>query len=73
MLSFFNLSSAECVKNKYRNISVKGNCGEPVPFASNLIFELHQRDNNDLPTAAAFYVRIKYNGQYYQLCETTST
>jgi len=73
MLSFFNLSSPDCVRRKYRNETVRGNCGEPVPFASNLLFELHQNDSDSLPSAGAYYVRIKYNGQYYQLCERTAT
>jgi len=38
MLSFFNLSSADCVRRKYKNQTVVGNCAEPVPFASNIIW-----------------------------------
>ena len=45
MLSFFNLSSAECVKKRFKNESISGNCAQPVPFASNLIFELHENQN----------------------------
>lgn len=44
MLTFLNLTTADCVRRKYRNETVTGNCGEPVPFASSIQFELHQRD-----------------------------
>jgi hypothetical protein len=47
MLTFLNLSSADCVRRKYRNETVNGNCAEPVPFASSIQFELHQRDNSE--------------------------
>lgn len=69
MLSFLNLSSADCVRRKYRNETVVGNCGEPVPFASNVIFELHQND----AAPSSHYVRVKYNGAYYELCEKRQT
>lgn len=36
MLTFLNLTSAECVKRKYKNETVVGNCAEPVPFASSI-------------------------------------
>jgi hypothetical protein len=41
ILSFLNLSSSECVKKKYKNQTFSGNCAEPVPFACNILFELH--------------------------------
>ena len=38
MLTFMNLSSADCLRRKWRNETVSGNCGEPVPFASSIQF-----------------------------------
>jgi hypothetical protein len=38
MLTFMNLSSADCLRRKWRNETVSGNCGEPVPFASSVQF-----------------------------------
>lgn len=36
VLTFLNLTSAECIQKKFRNQTVTGNCGEAVPFASNI-------------------------------------
>jgi len=63
MLTFLNLTSHECVRKKYKNQTFTGNCAEPVPFASSILFELHRNDTGNE------YVKIKYNGDYYQLCE----
>lgn len=41
LMSYLNLTSAECVMKKWRNESYDGNCGEIVPFGSNMIFQLH--------------------------------
>lgn len=38
MLTFLNLTTADCVMKKFRNQTVVGNCAEPVPFASNIQF-----------------------------------
>lgn len=71
MLTFFNLTTADCVRRKYRNETVSGNCAEPVPFASSIQFELHQKDSiEDELSASNYYVKIKYNGDYYLLCES---
>lgn len=71
MLTFLNLTTAECVKRKFKNETVVGNCAEPVPFASSIQYELHQRDGE--VNAASYFVKIKYNGDYYLLCESKST
>ncbi len=78
MLSFLNLSNADCVQKKYRNQTVTGNCADPVPFASSIQWELHLRDSTngvelDPRQAGNYYVRVKYNGEYYKLCETYFT
>ena len=36
VLTFLNLTSAECVQKKFKNQTVTGNCAEPVPFASSI-------------------------------------
>ena len=36
MLSVLNLTTADCVQKRYRNQTVTGNCGDPVPFASSI-------------------------------------
>lgn len=38
LLTFLNLTSAECVRKKFKNETIHGNCGDPVPFASSLQF-----------------------------------
>ena len=38
------------------------------PYASNIIFELHQDDNDQ----TQYYVMVKYNGEYQQICEGLS-
>lgn len=42
-----------------------GNCAEVPPFASNIIFELHQNDS----APEKYYVKLRYNGDYYNLCQ----
>lgn len=44
-MSHLNLTSAECIMKQWKNQSYEGNCGEIVPFGSNLIFELHSNEN----------------------------
>ena len=41
ILTVLNLTSAECLRQKFKNQTVTGNCAEPVPFASSLQLELH--------------------------------
>ena len=59
-----NFSSSECVEELYRKGSTSNlNC-QPMPsFASSLIFELHSEDEIN------FYVRIRSDGKYMNLCE----
>ena len=77
ILTFFNLTTADCVQRRFRNESITGNCADPVPFASSIQFELHQQDStlglkDSSSSASGYYVKIKYNGDYYQVCGTTS-
>jgi hypothetical protein len=68
LMTFFNLTTGECLKKKYQNKTVTENCASPPPFASNLIFEMHQNE-----TDSSFYVKLRYNGDYYKLCESNLT
>jgi hypothetical protein len=70
-LAFLNLSSADCVQRKYRNETVS-NCGEPVPFASSIQFELVLKAEVETPKPSDYVVKIKYNGDYYKLCGSNS-
>jgi hypothetical protein len=72
MLTFLNLTTAECVRRKYRNETVSGNCAEPVPFASSIQFELHHRDSSEGELASNHFVKVRYNGDYYRLCESNA-
>lgn len=64
-----NLSSAACIEELYQKGSTTAlNCENGANyFASNLIFELHSDD------AKAFYVKIRSNGKYVNLCGKKST
>ena len=45
-----------------------------MPFASSIQLELHQKDSESgMNDPSNFFVRIRYNGDYYHLCGTTST
>jgi hypothetical protein len=68
LLVFYNLTSSECLKRLYKNETVKGNCAVPIPFASNLLFELHQNDQT-----SEYFVKMRFNGIYYNLCDKNST
>lgn len=48
---------------------VAENCAVPIPFASNLFFELHQDDKN----TSHYFVKMRYNGNYFNLCDKNST
>lgn len=69
LLTFFNLTSADCLKKKFRNQPFAGNCVDPIPFASNLIFELHQEDND----FNNFFIKVRYNGFYYKVLGADTT
>ena len=60
LLTFYNLTSSDCLRKQYKNQTVIGNCVDPIPFASNLIFELHQNDSN----INDYFVKVRYNGAY---------
>lgn len=67
-LTFFNASSPECLWQKYNNKEVTSfNCVESPGFASNLNFELFKSQSQQ-----SYYIKIKYNGSYLNLCETNS-
>ena len=66
---YYNLTSAECLRKLYHNETVKENCAVPVPFASSIIFELHQDDTQQ----TKHFVKVRYNGKYYNLCGKNST
>jgi hypothetical protein len=61
LLTYYNLTSADCIKKVYKNKTSTGVCVDPLPYASNLIFELHQSATND------YFVKTRYNGVYYKL------
>ena len=75
MLTFLNLTTPECVKRKFKNQTVTGNCAEPVPFASNIQYELHRKESvtpDKEKDPSSYFVKIRYNGDYYHLCESSS-
>lgn len=67
LMLFLNLTSTECMKREFKNETVKGNCAIPIPFASNLLFELHKDDKSE-----KLFVKVRYNGEYFNLCEKES-
>jgi hypothetical protein len=38
LLTYFNLTSSECLKRQFKNHTITGNCAIPVPFASSIFF-----------------------------------
>ena len=60
-----NLTSFECIRDTFENIKTNYlNCIiENPPFASSMLIELYSNEKKK------FYVKIKYNGKYYNLCE----
>ena len=67
-LNYLNISSASCIEELYRKKNTSAlNC-EPGPeYAANLIFQLQSDNDKD------FYVKIRYNGKYVNLCQKKST
>jgi hypothetical protein len=55
------------MKREFKNETVKGNCAIPIPFASNLLFELHKDEKGE-----KLFVKVRYNGEYFNLCEKES-
>jgi hypothetical protein len=65
-LWFLNLTTAQCIEDKFRNSTKKYlNCEDGPDFASSITFELW---NTTKPV-----VKIQYNGKYMKLCERDST
>ena len=62
LLMFFELTSPECIEMKWKNQTVKGVCAEAPPFAANMIFELHEENNE-------YNVKIRYDGYYLKAYE----
>ena len=64
MQTDLNFSSFSCVEDMYRKGKTDTlNCQKIVGFAASLIFELHSDD------AKIFYVMIRSQGKYMNLCE----
>lgn len=58
--------------DKYFKLNSTGthlNCVHRPAFASSVIIELHQDDNN----IKNHFVKARYNGEYMKLCEKNST
>lgn len=68
LLTDLNISSSQCVEDLYRKGKTDSlNCQTDVGFASNLVIELHSDDER------TFYVMVRSNGEYVNLCENRST
>lgn len=65
-LWFLNLTTAQCIEDKYHNSTRKYlNCEDGPDFAASITFELW---GGSKPT-----IKIQYNGKYVNLCERNST
>ena len=63
-----NISSAQCIEEVYRKGSTQAlNCQLNSGFASSILFELHSDNSKD------FYVKVRDNGKYINLCENKRT
>eukprot|EP00919_Chromeraceae_sp_WS-2016_P075086 GHVR01177646.1.p1 GENE.GHVR01177646.1~~GHVR01177646.1.p1 ORF type:complete len:142 (+),score=5.38 GHVR01177646.1:914-1339(+) len=63
-----NISSSQCIEELYRKGSTSAlNCLPNSSFASSIFFELHSDNSKD------YYVMIRYNGKYINLCEQKDT
>lgn len=63
-----NISSSQCVEELYRKGKTDAlNCQTDVGFASNLVIELHSNDGK------GFYIMVRSNGKYVNLCEKQQT
>lgn len=68
LLTALNLTSTQCLTERWKGQTVSSlNCASPPAYAANLIVELHGDGN------AEYSVRVKYNGEYLNLCESKST
>lgn len=62
------ISSAQCIEELYRKGSTSAlNCESGTPFSSSIIFELFSDNGAD------FYVKIRNNGKYVNLCGAKQT
>ena len=63
-----NITSVECLTDKWNNKTTAHlNCMNLPGFASNLLFEVHENDET-----FSYEVKVKYNGEYVNLCEKKS-
>ncbi len=63
-----NISSALCIEELYRRGETSAlNCEGSSTFASSLLFELHSDNARD------FYVKVRNNGKYVNLCNAKQT
>ena len=63
-----NFSSYQCIEEIFRKGKTDAlNCQTDVGFASSIIFELHSDNDKD------FYVMVRNQGKYMNLCEKQST
>jgi len=46
LLTFYNITSSDCLHRQFKNQTYTGNCADAIPYASDLMFELHQNDSN---------------------------
>jgi hypothetical protein len=67
VLTQFNLTSAECLTQKWNGDPVTNiNCVAAPHFSANFIVELHEE-------SGALFVMVRYNGNYVYLCENRQT
>lgn len=67
MLAAMNFSSHTCIEELYRfGKTTAINCQPGPEYASNIIWELHKEQGT-------YLVRVKSNGKYMGLCETSAT
>jgi hypothetical protein len=69
LLTYYNLTTSDCLRKMYKNQTMTTQCAEPIPFASNLMFELHQNDAQ----VNQYLVKVRYNGVYYKLFGKNTT
>ncbi|EAR87292.2 histidine acid phosphatase family protein (macronuclear) [Tetrahymena thermophila SB210] len=74
LLQALNLSSIECQLNQfYKQGQSFLNCADGPHFASHILFEIHEQEENVINDKSQLYVRVRYNGQYMNLCDRNST
>ncbi|KAL4470723.1 hypothetical protein ABPG72_016728 [Tetrahymena utriculariae] len=74
ILLALNFSSIECQLNQFYNQGQQFlNCADGPHFASHILFEVHESSENVKNDKSQLYVRVRYNGQYMNLCGRNST